>query len=603
MVSRSWLAAFLAVGQLSCICSAQVDVPSVNNFRRRVFARASVIGNWVYYDGGEVSQVIGGLSPQSQWRPSNPTNTTLSIDLTKSWTPEDVEIKETSKSAPKMMRQAIFTDNSSDSFYIWGGFTSYGAKIPDAKLWHFTPDGSGGGQWGTVLPHGNTAFTALTRSQGGAFVSTKDSGFYFGGFSDSGSDPNPNGPVPGFLQFNYTATDTAWTNNSDSVPYSDYGTLVGATAHYAPYGPNGLIMIFGGGSHVIGTGQSVDNVGYLSFSTIYFMDPVTKAWYTQQTSGNAPGPRMWHCTVGVQGPNSTYEIFMYGGSNIANKETFDEVYILSLPGFVWQKANYTSAAPRDTQSCVVAGQRQMITFGGVNRMANNANSTLFFNEEDSFRQGVGVFDLTALAWKDAYEPTAAAYDSPDVVKAWYNEGNLASVQYGSGVEALINYGKSGSGSSSGSGSGSGSDGSSSDSKSSNTGAIAGGVVGGVAGVALIGLAAFFLMRRRKHKKVPTEETGPNAVEAPGSAAYYDNNNNNNNNNHNAGMQQHQQTAYSPGPAPSMTTAPSELQGEYRDHSPFSGSDVPPKMMQPPEMDAGEPRHYYAAELDGTEARK
>ncbi|OHE98750.1 kelch repeat protein [Colletotrichum orchidophilum] len=582
MVSRSWLATVLAVGQLSSICNAQVDVPSINNFRRRVFARASVIGHWVYYDGGEVSQVVDGTSPLSQWRPSNPTNTTLSIDLTKSWTAEDVEVKETSKSAPKMMRQAIFTDNSSASFYIWGGFTSYGAKLPAAKLWHFTTDGSGGGQWGTVLPHGNDVFTALTRSQGGAFVSTKDSGFYFGGFSDGGSDPHPNGPVPGFLQFNYSATDTAWTNNTASVPYSDYGTLVGATAHYAPFGPNGLIMIFGGGSQVIGNGQSVDNVGYLSFSKIFFMDPVTKEWYSQQTSGNAPGPRMWHCTVGVQGPNNTYEIFMHGGSNIANKETFDEVYILSLPGFVWQKANYTSRAPRDTHSCVVAGQRQMITFGGVNRMAANGNSTIFFNEEDPFRQGVGVFDLTALAWKDQYEPTAATYDSPDAVKAWYNEGNLANVQYSSGVEALINYGKSGSGSSPGSGSGS---------KSSNTGAIAGGVVGGVAGVALIVLAAFFLMRRRKHRKVPTEEFGGghNVVEAPGTDYY-----------NNGGMQQ---TAYSPGPAPSTTAPPSELQGEHRDHSPFSAGDMPLKMMQPPEMDAREPRHFYAAELDGTEARK
>ncbi|KAJ0149919.1 hypothetical protein CTA2_507 [Colletotrichum tanaceti] len=120
--------------------------------------------------------------------------------------------------------------------------------------------------------------------------------------------------------------------------------------------------------------------------------------------------------------------------------------------------------------------------------------------------------------------------------------------------------------------------------SSNTGAIAGGVVGGVLGVALVGLAAFCLMRRRKHKKLPTEETGAAAaVEAPA---------------HPHGMEQ----AYSPNPPPSTTMAPSELHGEYRDHSPYSASEVP-KTMRPPEMDAQGPRHFYAAELDGSEARR
>ncbi|CAK7216023.1 hypothetical protein SCUCBS95973_002664 [Sporothrix curviconia] len=53
-------------------------------------------------------------------------------------------------------------------------------------------------------------------------------------------------------------------------------------------------------------------------------------------------------------------------------------------------------------------------------------------------------------------------------------------------------------------------------KSSNTGAIAGGVVGGVAGLALIGLAIFFILRRQRKNSAMTPAAG--APGAPGAAA-------------------------------------------------------------------------------------
>ncbi|KAK1579494.1 kelch repeat protein [Colletotrichum navitas] len=580
MVSKRWLAALFAAAQFSPACSADdagvLDVPSVANYLRRVFARSSVIGDWAYFDGGEVSQHIGNGKNTS--RPSSPLSSTLSIDLSKSWKPADVEIKQTQKGAPKMNRQAVFTDTSSNSFYIWGGATSYAADPPSPRLWKFSADGSGGGSWSTEIKPGHDFFTQLTRSQGAAYVSTPDSGFYFGGFSGDYADPNPKGPVPGFLQFNYTATDQAWTNHTEA-PYSTSGNVVGASAHYVPgYGSNGLVMMFGGRSHIIGDGQSNSNVGWLGFDTIYIMDPLTKVWYSQKTSGNAPGARMWHCTVGAVSQNNTYEIFVFGGSNLANSQTYDEVYVLSLPGFVWMKADYTPSSPRDCMSCVVAGQRQMVTFGGIDRMRWNDNSTNFFRDPDPFPQGVGIFDLTDLKWKDEYNADASSYDSPGAIKAWYNEGNLASVQYSEGVEGLMKSGTSGSRFFSGADpapddSGSG---------SVNTGAIAGGVVGGVAGIALIGLAAFYLMRRRKHKRAPGQKTG-GAVEDP----IYP---------------QEMEQSYSPNPPPTTSVAPSELHGEYRDHSPYSMGEVP-KMMQPPELDAQDPRYGHAAELDASETRR
>lgn len=51
---------------------------------------------------------------------------------------------------------------------------------------------------------------------------------------------------------------------------------------------------------------------------------------------------------------------------------------------------------------------------------------------------------------------------------------------------------------------SGSDSSDEDSSSTPVGAIAGGVVGGVAGIALIGAAAWFFLRRRRQSQGPVE---------------------------------------------------------------------------------------------------
>jgi hypothetical protein len=39
-------------------------------------------------------------------------------------------------------------------------------------------------------------------------------------------------------------------------------------------------------------------------------------------------------------------------------------------------------------------------------------------------QGVGVFDLSTMEWKDHYNASAAPYATPDVVKTWYNENGL-----------------------------------------------------------------------------------------------------------------------------------------------------------------------------------
>jgi hypothetical protein len=36
--------------------------------------------------------------------------------------------------------------------------------------------------------------------------------------------------------------------------------------------------------------------------------------------------------------------------------------------------------------------------------------------------GIGVVDMTELKWSDKYDSIASAYDSPQIVKDWYDKG-------------------------------------------------------------------------------------------------------------------------------------------------------------------------------------
>lgn len=104
---------------------------------------------------------------------------------------------------------------------------------------------------------------------------------------------------------------------------------------------------------------------------------------------------------------------MFGG--FSGTQRFGEVYILSLPGFVWTKATTDQAndgIARAFGSCVADGKRQMITVGGSND---------FPNKPDPFPRGLGIFDMTELKWKDEYDAASAKYDSPQVIKSLYAE--------------------------------------------------------------------------------------------------------------------------------------------------------------------------------------
>lgn len=108
----------------------------------------------------------------------------------------------------------------------------------------------------------------------------------------------------------------------------------------------------------------------------------------------------------------TSNSFVYGGEN-PKTGTSGMIHILSLPAFRWFKTDVSSPG-RIHHSCTVAGNRQMISTGGV-------GSEWDWKDQDPWRHSIGVFDMTDLEWKDRFDSDAEGYQTPQMIRDWYGE--------------------------------------------------------------------------------------------------------------------------------------------------------------------------------------
>ena len=202
--------------------------------------------------------------------------------------------------------------------------------------------------------------------------------------------------------------------------------------------------------------------------------------------------------------------FMYGGHNDAymnpvatanssaqaQQSQFNQVYILSLPGFVWFKSNDSSAEARTAHTCELIGNRQMISIGGLNP-SKSQRVNFAVSGVDSNPQGLGIFDMVDLKWTNTYDANAAAYEVPNVVREWYsNPASTSSVQWSSTqLESLFAIQSSANPPTT-----SPAPSSAPTASATNTGAIVGGIVGGIACLSLLSVLAWVLVRRHRRNR-------------------------------------------------------------------------------------------------------
>lgn len=119
--------------------------------------------------------------------------------------------------------------------------------------------------------------------------------------------------------------------------------------------------------------------------------------------------------------------FMYGGViNSYSAKSPDEVFILSIPAFQWFRAEDQLGVPRALHTCHTTKTNQLIIVGGVDPTSGidwwaSYGNTTKVEHRDPWAEGIGIFDMTTLKFKDFYEAKAKPYETPELIKSFYRD--------------------------------------------------------------------------------------------------------------------------------------------------------------------------------------
>ena len=235
-------------------------------------------------------------------------NSTLVLDMSHSWTNSTVPIGQIARgNAPLLNTAALWVDVSGSSFYRFGGNVPWGLwwfkkeEVVPQKLWKFTPDNTGGGQWIEQSPSKDD-FTNIS-PMFGAETCGNGVGYYWGGRYGAMNMPNVTGHtfIPGLYVFN-TTTQKGYNLTLPGENTGGYGQ-----SHFVPsWGSEGLVVTVAMMRPFQDFNSTTTHDYWLDTVDIY--DPGEKKWYKQRTSGPHPLWRYLFCLAGVQGDNGTYEM-------------------------------------------------------------------------------------------------------------------------------------------------------------------------------------------------------------------------------------------------------------------------------------------------------
>jgi hypothetical protein len=401
------------------------DANTLGPFNRAAYWEATTIGDYIYIDGGQMS--IKG----SKGKAVGPfqVNHTLSIDCSIPWRPEDVEIRLLNRSSqiPALSDPCIFP--TADSFYIWGGDSPENESPEELRLWQFTADGHGAGDWDYQSVGNADAFGSIPYRESAACTSTEGRAFAFGGTTIETIEEESTrlgSQSTGLVTFDfYTRTFEEEDEGDDGYEgnYSGDGSVWGGTTTFVPnFGDEGVIVMIGGETR---RGQA--NAAYRDMMSVSVYDVAGKKWHAQQARlGDAtdPPPRVsHHCAVGVAdtAEGNSFEIFIYGGNtNTQSYSNYGGTYVLSLPSFTWTKAtDMRDGLARSHHACVSlnSSSSQFVSLGGVQVMAEETN----WEDKDPFPQSIGIYDMNNLTWVESYDPAADAYVTNSKIRSWSHD--------------------------------------------------------------------------------------------------------------------------------------------------------------------------------------
>lgn len=259
----------------------------------------------------------------------------------------------------------------------------------------------------------------------GVNVPSENLGFYFGGLRradwgeirDRGNDEyNATVAANTLISVDMsTMRGERWANDSLSS-----GVLGPANAElvWIPVADRGALIALGGVDNPAGVfspemdlPNQVNSSIFMSNVSVY--DVANRTWYTQPTTGDIPPQLTRSCSVvAVAKDRSSFNIYLYGGYSALSRTDAptDDVYILSIPSFVWIKASSgQSGHGRRSHKCAKVYPDLMFVVGGQPQLRPNDMACL----EGGIIQ---IFNLSTLAWQESYDPNVwADYQVPKIV--------------------------------------------------------------------------------------------------------------------------------------------------------------------------------------------
>ncbi|KAJ6016030.1 hypothetical protein N7540_010621 [Penicillium herquei] len=438
---------------------------------------------------------------------------------------------------PVNIRGALYAGTQDDdNVYTYGGTVSWinetfpGFQWPTAAAYTLWSYGISSHSWDQY----DISLDAPYRPAGGSYAEATEQGlgFYLNGFIDNGSSIN----YADFSNFRryldgliVVDISTQEAVNISTSSLTNYPRAMGGLVSLPNIGSEGIMVSLGGVTKSADNSELSDIGTYVSFDSVDFFDIASintsnssVDWYTQSTTGDIPDPRTDFCVIAASAPdNSSHNIYLYGGKG--NSTVYDQLYILSIPSFVWVKV-YEGNSPRYGHTCHLVAQSQMLTVGGVEYEDITENC----DWED---RGVAVMNLRDSTWGSVYNAEAGEYLVPskvysaiggtatgnatmtkpsdgfsnEAVTAFFDKKATAATNASTTATSTIATATAPMTSKSGS------------SSSLSGGDIAGIVIGAIAGAILIamGLAYFFIFKRRKQPVVDY----PDVHEVPGSEGH------------------------------------------------------------------------------------
>lgn len=197
----------------------------------------------------------------------------------------------------------LWPDPESSSFYLWGCWAFPIEDTPNVEdLWVFKADGSGDGSWELKNSANPSFFSSLHHAQGRTPATCNGVGYALGGRIFTDDDPLG---VPGLVT--YQMNTSTWANEStEGFPYTPRG---GAGSCIPHVGREGLVIFYGTLRFAEDNNERhFKDTEFSTFENLAIFDISNKRWFFQKTTGDAPPPMILFCSVGVQGPNGTYEM-------------------------------------------------------------------------------------------------------------------------------------------------------------------------------------------------------------------------------------------------------------------------------------------------------